>query len=197
MNRRTSSAPSWGRKFAPELIDAACAEIIVEVVPHRAKNDGFDPCLDGSGGKRCRRALAGGIGVHGDVELAQRGGKHGGGEIACGERGDHRQGGQNAAQRQDGFDALAGCHDVLGDAEAHGMGPDVAERAPGILDRRFAVVGAAELRVEPSPMDAGDPVRQVGDGGNERRPLLDRRVRVRAVEAGGVETEGIPYRRMQ
>ena len=138
-----------------------------------------------------RSAPSGGIGVRRDIEAAQEGRERDGGEMACGQSCDHRQGGQRATQREDGFDPLARRHDLSDNSEANRMGPDVAERALRVLDRRLAMIRRHEIRVEPGTVNAGHPAVEVGDDADQRGPSLGLGAPVRSIKASGVESEGV------
>ena len=85
----------------------------------------------------------------------------------CGrKRRRHRYGRQDASERQHGFDALAGGHDLARHAEADGVAEKMADRPPRRVDRRFA----ASVRGEPRPMRAGNLAVEIGDGGDHRGP---------------------------
>ena len=87
--------------------------------------------------------------------------------------------GSAKAQRQHRLDALADREGVARRAEADGMAEEIAHRAARRLDRRLA----EPVRREPGAVRPGDGAGEIGDGGDHRRPGLDRRTVVRAVVA--------------
>ena len=72
---------------------------------------------------------------------------------------------------------------IGGDTEADRVAEQVAHRPPRRGDRGFAVA----RRVEPGAVRAGHGAGEIGDGGNQRRPGLDRCAIMRTVVAAGVE----------
>jgi hypothetical protein len=94
--------------------------------------------------------VAGGIAIAGDVEP----GEHRG-EVECCEmigrqRGDHRQAGQHAFERQHGLDAFAGEQyvartDARVTGEAHAVAEQMAERPARIGERRLVGTRAARM----------------------------------------------------
>ena len=104
----------------------------------------------------------------------------------CGrKRRRHRHGRHDASERQHGFDALAGGHDLARHAEADGVAEKMAHRPPRRFDRRLA----SSVRGEPSPMRSGDLAVEIGDSGDHRGPGLGRRIGVWPVVAAGMEAE--------
>ena len=100
-----------------------------------------------------------------------------------GQRRHHGQGREDGPQRQHGFDAFARRHDVMGHTEADRVAEQMAHRPPRRGDRGFAVARG----VEPGAVRARHGAGEIGDGGNQRRPGLDRCVIMRTVVAAGVE----------
>ena len=68
----------------------------------------------------------------------------------------------------------------------------VAHRASRRIDQRLA----QPVRGDPGAMHAGDRARQVGDGGDHRRPRLRRRMLIRAIPAARMEAERFAARQM-
>ena len=106
--------------------------------------------------------------VAGDVETAKRRGQDQGGEVVGRERRDHRQGREDAAERQHGLDALARRQHVVGAPKR----TPCPSRWP--MARRGVAIGALSSRVagEPGALHAGDRAAEVGDRGDQRRPGL-------------------------
>src|SRR3546814_10376746 len=82
-------------------------------------------------------------------------------EMGTRKAGDHRQGGNGLAQREDRLDALAGGHHASGGPEADAMAEQVAHGSSGIGDGRLVLC----FGIEPSAMDPGDRPAQVGEIG--------------------------------
>ena len=131
------------------------------------------------------RRVAGRIGIAGDIETAQCCREQDGGEVIGGERGDHRQGRHDAAQRQHGLDAFAGRHHVVRHTEPDAMSEEMAHRPPRRVDRRLVAAG----RVEPGAVRAGDPAVEIGDRGDQCRPGLGRCVGIGAIVAARMKPQ--------
>ena len=151
----------------------------------RRQRERLDPGRLRSFGQCRNREVAGRIVVAHDIEASQRYPEENGGEVIGRERGDHGQIWQNASQRQHGLDAFAGRHDVARYTEPDAVPEQMTHCAPRRVDRCFV----AARRVEPSAMRAGYLAGEVGDGGDQRRPDLGRRIGIGPVIAAGVEAQ--------
>ena len=169
--RGTSSGASCARKERAMPGRPNQPEIIVEIARGRRQRERFDACAFGARGQALGRPPSGVIVVAHNIESAQAGGEHEGGEMIGGERCDHRQARQDTPQRQHRLDAFAGGEDI-----APGAKPDaVAEQLPHCPPRRRNRRFSRAVAREPGPMHAGDHAGGVGNGGEQRRPALARR----------------------
>ena len=169
---RSASTPSVRRS---SLKSPSCGDKAIASIPASVARSS----------RRRHRAVARGIVVAGDVEAAKGSGKQDGGEVRGRKRRRHRHGRHDASERQHGFDAFAGGHDIVRDAEADGVAEKMAHRPPRRFDRRLA----SPVGGEPGPMRAGDLAVEIGDSGDHRGPGLGRRTGVWPVVAAGMEAE--------
>ena len=172
-----------GTESRAKLFDAELAQVFVEIAERRRERQRLDPGRLRPLGQGRDGEVAGRIAVTRDVETPKRCREEDGGEVIGRERGEHGQGRQSAAQREHGLEALAGGHDVGRDAETDAVPEEMTHRAPWRVDGRLVVAGW----IEPSAMRAGDLAGEVGDGGDQRRPDLGRRIDIGPVVAAGVE----------
>jgi hypothetical protein len=137
-------------------------QVIVEVAHPRRQGKRLNARSFGAFGQCRERHVTGGIGVAHDVEPTQCVREQDGSEVVGGECCRHRHVGQNASERQDRLDALAGRHHVARHAETHGVAEEVAHRPSRCVDRRLAAPSLGEAaRVEPSAMRAGQMTGEV------------------------------------
>ena len=167
-----SSMPSWRRSSlkSPSAGDSVSASI---------------PAACARSVKVVTAEVAGRIVVARDIEAAKRCREEKGGEVIGGERGDHGQVRQSASQRQHGLEALAGRHDIGRDTEADAVPEQMTHGAPRRVDGSLVVA----RRVEPGAMRAGDVAGEVGDGGDQCRPDLGRRVGIGPIIAARVKAQ--------
>jgi len=89
-----------------------------------------------------------------------------GAEVGRRERRGRRHIGQDAFERQHGFDSLARSHDCVGRPEADRVAQQVAYRLAWVGDQRLA----GTVAPEPGAVNAGDLAGIIRDGGDYRRP---------------------------
>ena len=93
-------------------------------------------------------------------------------KMSGGQRCEHWNARKHALEREDGFDSFADDGEVVDDAETHAIAENGAERTPRRRNTRFVLA----RRVEKRPVNSGDLAAVIGDGGDERRQSLGRRV---------------------
>ena len=122
--------------------------------------------------ERLRRTVSCPVIVAGDVEAAQPGRQDERGQVRGGQGRDHRHGRQDDAQGEHRLQALTGRHHIRCPAEADAGSEQTAQGPARRCQRRLAGAVACEPRAQ----HAGDGAIEIGDGGNERRPGLARRI---------------------
>src|SRR5262249_46624890 len=88
---------------------------------------------------------------------------------------------------------LAGGHNVVRNAKAHGISEKMTDRAPRSLDRSLVVAGG----IEPRAVHASDGAIQSRDGGDYCRPGLNRRKTIRAIIAARMKTKAFDAARVR
>ena len=112
----------------PEGVDAAPAQIIVEVLKLRRQGNRLDPEARCSGEQAVACAVSGRIAIAEDLEPAERRRKQDSGEVRGRERRHHGHVGHDLTGRQHGLDALAGCQHLIRDAEPDAVPEKVSHR---------------------------------------------------------------------
>src|SRR5262249_10953520 len=103
-----------GPKECCESLTAKSDEIGVEVVCLRGQKHRLDAGGFGASAEFCCRAPSGSVVVADDIEPLQARWQNERSEVTGGERSHHGHMWQYKAKRQNGLDALAGCHHVVG-----------------------------------------------------------------------------------
>src|ERR1700730_5260610 len=109
----------------PQGVDAEKPQILIEVAAAWQQCDWLDSACLSACAQGFRSAITGRIVVADDIETAQRCREQDGGEMRSRERGDHRHGRHDTAERQHGLDALAGRHHVARKTEADAVAEEM------------------------------------------------------------------------